>query len=746
MLAKGLIAAAFMLLATQHAMALPSDTLERVVSVLPLWPGHSRGGSGDPLADAPEGSGVSIGNGYIATAGHIVDRATEITVRLADGRLSDAEIVGIDRSTDIAVLRVKAVLPAFAYAPPPAPGGQVCAIGNQFGLDLSVTCGVVSAVNRAGIGFNDIEDFIQTDATINPGHSGGALVDRNGRLVGMISAIFTRDTDADIGVNFAISAQLLDRVTNDIITYGRVVRSTPGLRVVPLDDATRTRWAGVRVAGLAADTAQSSGLKVGDIITHIANRSVRSEADVISAFQLHRPGAKLRIDYVRDESAAFTTLTLSPCPPGLPDADRAACISTEDIAAEVSTTEVSRNADASVVARQMLAAACAEPSLSALATIIDNARPGSERTANIAGAPGHWEGTVVLANGAELRIERLFPGGQLRRVTVEYHGPVSDDGTHPELQIVGNADCTIIDARRLREEPESGDRILEHLAPDLATITHRESLNPPVPKGVDPGGVTVAHIDSGINYTLPLFADRLARDHAGVPLGRDYWDLDDRPFDVNPKANPFFPLHHGTTVASVLVNEAPNIRLLPMRYPDPDMSRMADAVAAAASAGAKVVAMPMGSNRPEDWTAYLEAARAHPEILFVLSAGNNGRDIDREPVYPASNGLANGLVVTSATPFGRLAVGSNWGVETVDLMVPAEKIAVTDHRGAPGTASGSSYAVPRIAALAARLSAIHPDWRAAELKQAILDRAHPSPYQKQRVTRHGWIANPADDL
>jgi hypothetical protein len=353
--------------------------------------------------------------------------------------------------------------------------------------------------------------------------------------------------------------------------------------------------------------------------------------------------------------------------------------------------------------------------------------------------------SLPLDDGASLVVDRLRPAGVLRRVTVEYDAPTPGGGSRPSLLVVADSDCAVIDARRLAYDEQGLATTLEHLGGDLELVDFTEPLNPPVPDGRDPDGVTVALFDSGINYTLPLFADRLARDAAGRFLGYDYWDDDERPFDASTKAGPFFPLHHGTTVASVLLREAPRVRLLPYRYPDPDMARMADLVAAADRNGARIVAMPMGSDRPEDWPAFLDAARQRPHMLFVLSAGNDGRDLDRSPLYPAAAGLDNFLVVTSATPFGRIAPGSNWGADTVDLMVPAERVAVVDHRGAPAKASGSSYAVPRVAALAARLLADHPEWRAPELKAAILGRAHPSPYQKTRVTRHGWVANPADD-
>jgi subtilisin family serine protease len=174
------------------------------------------------------------------------------------------------------------------------------------------------------------------------------------------------------------------------------------------------------------------------------------------------------------------------------------------------------------------------------------------------------------------------------------------------------------------------------------------------------------------------------------------------------------------------------------------MSRMAAIVDHAAVAGVVIVAMPLGSNRAGDWRAFEQAAAKHPEMLFVVSAGNNGRDIDTRPVYPAALKLANMITVTSAGADGRLARGSNWGAVSVDLLVPAEDVPVTDFRGRASRASGSSFAVPRIAALAARLLARHPGWRAPELRAAILARAKPASGGANRIAV-GLIAAPERD-
>ncbi len=390
---------------------------------------------------------------------------------------------------------------------------------------------------------------------------------------------------------------------------------------------------------------------------------------------------------------------------------------------------------------QTVAAACslADPGAEALGEAL-GARLLEERRLGLAGARRRY----ALPDGGELVLLRQGAPDLLRRFVVELYQDVGEERPEPLAMAVAGGDCRIFHGRRMGRDRagEIVEIVILGTGDDgaLAPTGATEPINPPLPAGRDPGGVTVALFDSGLNYTLPPFAERLARDPAGRPLGYDFWDLDPRPFDNHPLASPFLPQRHGTAVASVLLTEAPATRLLPYRYPRPDMARMAEMVAAAAEAGAVIVAMPMGSNRKTDWQAFAEAARAHPEMLFIVSAGNNGRDIDERPVYPAALALENLLVVSSADGDGRPAPGSNWGPVAVDLLVPAEGLPIIAFSGEASRGSGSSFAVTRTAALAARILARQPALRAAQLKQAILDLAVPASVPP--TTRHGWIPEP----
>lgn len=186
-----------------------------VVSVLPTWPGFDKPGFGAPPGSAPEGTGIVIStDGHVLTAAHVVTKATEIKVRDIAGHIFKAKQIFSSPETDLAILQTDIkVSPIKLATSIPEIGSQTCLISNAFGLDLSIACGVVSAMGRQDIGFNQIEDFIQTDTAANPGSSGGALVNMDGALIGMMSGIFTKNTDTNVGVNFAISKELIRKST-----------------------------------------------------------------------------------------------------------------------------------------------------------------------------------------------------------------------------------------------------------------------------------------------------------------------------------------------------------------------------------------------------------------------------------------------------------------------------------------------------------------------------------------------------
>ena len=239
------------------------------------------------------------------------------------------------------------------------------------------------------------------------------------------------------------------------------------------------------------------------------------------------------------------------------------------------------------------------------------------------------EQRFALSTGNELRVVRFQPGALLRRFTAELH-EVEDDKQKPLLQAMADGACRIRSGRRIIRDRNSPAIKLKQLDGDLRTIRCSETLQAPWPTGRDPGGPRVALIDSGLAYDLPIYRNNLARGPNGKPLGYDFWDMDAWPYDGDTSRGAFLPIRHGSAVASVLVREAPLAALIPFRYPRPDMSRLADAIQLAAKAGARILAMPLGSRKPEQRTAIAKSLKVQPSILAIVSAGNDGHDIDQE--------------------------------------------------------------------------------------------------------------------
>lgn len=348
----------------------------------------------------------------------------------------------------------------------------------------------------------------------------------------------------------------------------------------------------------------------------------------------------------------------------------------------------------------------------------------------------------MLKDGARVYLEAFAPEEKLQRLTLVYH---ADDGgqRRAEWMVIANGDCRPLTGRRLVYDGPGAPIAIERTDASLQRVEAREPLNPPVPDGATAeGGVLVALVDSGVNYLLDDIRRRLARGAGGEILGYDYWDMDERPFDSHPARSPFFPQRHGTQTAGVIMADAPVATLVPYRYPRPDMARMGELVEHAAARGVRIVNLSLGGRDAEEWHSFAEAARRHPEMLFIASAGNDGRDIDEEQVYPAALALQNLITATSASDNGLPAQGSNWGARSVDLLVPAEELVSIDFYGRPKLVSGSSYASARISALAACLLAANPAWRAPELKAAIFARVKPSINDIMRFVSQGFLDEP----
>ena len=288
---------------------------------------HGRGGRGGELAPRGgqgSGSGVIIAaNGYIVTNNHVIDKASKIEVVLDDKRKYEAELVGTDPTTDIAVLKVKADnLPFIKYgnSDEVKVGQWVLAVGNPFSLNSTVTAGIVSAKGRSinilrredNMG---VEAFIQTDAAVNPGNSGGALVNLNGDLIGVNSAIAS-ETGSYVGYSFAVPSSLVSKVVDDLLKYKVVQRALLGVNIREVDAALATEKKlntlnGVYIVGRGdASSAAAAGLKEGDIITEINGVAVNTSAQLQEQVARFRPGDKIKVTYLRGDQRNVTTAEL----------------------------------------------------------------------------------------------------------------------------------------------------------------------------------------------------------------------------------------------------------------------------------------------------------------------------------------------------------------------------------------------------------------------------------------------------
>jgi serine protease DegQ len=265
------------------------------------------------------GSGVIVSaDGYILTNYHVVEAADEIEVGLADGRKESARIVGSDPETDLAVIRINArKLPVMVmgHADQARVGDVVLAIGNPFGVGQTVTMGIISAVGRNNLHINHFENFIQTDAAINFGNSGGALVDTNGNLLGINSAIYSQ-TGGSVGIGFAIPVSTAKMVLEQIIQHGQVVRGWIGIEsqdITPelADSFGLGRKKGAIIAGVVrGGPADRAGMQPGDILVDVDGKPVGDTNDMLNLIAQLAPGGKSRLTVMRKNHEAKLDVTV----------------------------------------------------------------------------------------------------------------------------------------------------------------------------------------------------------------------------------------------------------------------------------------------------------------------------------------------------------------------------------------------------------------------------------------------------
>lgn len=284
-----------------------------------------RGNDGEEEEDDPNslGSGVIVSpDGYILTNFHVVEAADEIEVVLADGRKASAKLVGTDPETDLAVIKIDLKqLPAIILGNVEGAkvGDVVLAIGNPFGVGQTVTMGIISALGRNNLHINHFENFIQTDAAINFGNSGGALIDTNGNLLGINSAIYSQ-SGGSVGIGFAIPVSTAKTVMESIIKSGHVVRGWIGVESQEITPELAhsfglQRDSGAIIAGVVRNgPADKAGMKPGDILVSVDGKPVRDTNEMLNLIAQLQPGGKATMRVLRKNRESELAITVGKRP------------------------------------------------------------------------------------------------------------------------------------------------------------------------------------------------------------------------------------------------------------------------------------------------------------------------------------------------------------------------------------------------------------------------------------------------
>ncbi len=294
--------------------------LPAVVQVTTL--GQSEGPSSGENEPRPISSGsgaiIDAAQGIVVTNNHVVEGGRKFTVDLTDGRIFDAVLIGTDKATDLAVLKFDATGLAeieVVDSDQLRTGDLAFAVGYPLGLDQTLTMGVISGLGRSGMG-DRIEDYIQTDAAVNSGNSGGPLLDSRGRLIGINTAILSGGGGGNDGIAFAVPSRILMYVVDQLRTVGEVRRGTTGAILGSLN-AQRSRDFGLGIVRGAVvesvapgSSAEAAGLQRGDVVTRIQNRPVSNAGTVAATIGIARPGTQVQVVYLREGREGRATLTV----------------------------------------------------------------------------------------------------------------------------------------------------------------------------------------------------------------------------------------------------------------------------------------------------------------------------------------------------------------------------------------------------------------------------------------------------
>ena len=342
-----------------------------------------------------------------------------------------------------------------------------------------------------------------------------------------------------------------------------------------------------------------------------------------------------------------------------------------------------------------------------------------------------------LSSKIKIKIFPFIRGEKINGIRFTFY----NESQEPLLLVNVDKKCNIMVSRLIQRDITGKIFSIDNLSSDLSKVKSSEYFNPPLEKQKPFKGIKVAIVDTGVNYNLDFIADKISRIDESNLTGYDFEDDDSLPYDIDTGRSVFFPMHHGTSVSSIILREAPMSELVVYRFPRSEMCKFENLIEHISVNKIKIVNLSMGSVNKDDWQCFYKAAKSNKNILFFVSAGNDGKNIDFEKIYPASFDLENIIVVTSSDISGNLAQGSNFGSVSVDFLIPGEQIPVIDHRGVKTNASGSSFAVPRVVAMAIRILSNNTNANILDIKSKLISRA----IRSNEKVKYGWIPDPLDN-
>ena len=342
-----------------------------------------------------------------------------------------------------------------------------------------------------------------------------------------------------------------------------------------------------------------------------------------------------------------------------------------------------------------------------------------------------------LSSKIKIKIFPFIRGEKINGIRFTFY----NENEEPLLLVNVDKKCNIMVSRLIQRDINGKIFSIDNLSSDLSEVKSSEYFNPTLEKQKPFKGIKVAIVDTGVNYNLDFIADKISRIDESNLTGYDFEDDDSLPYDIDTGRSVFFPMHHGTSVSSIILREAPMSELVVYRFPRSEMCKFENLIEHISVNKIKIVNLSMGSVNKDDWQCFYKAAKSNKNILFFVSAGNDGKNIDFEKIYPASFDLENIIVITSSDISGNLAQGSNFGSVSVDFLIPGEQIPVIDHRGVKTNASGSSFAVPRAVAMAIRILSNNTNANILDIKSKLISRA----IRSNEKVKYGWIPDPLDN-